>query len=148
MNKLIATLIAGLFASAAMAQTPAPSGGTTSLPAIEVDAPKRAPARKPRARVATGTRRTTPAQSPSQATVPPALTAAESVAAHNNNLDAARNHINAPGGASVSSLSRDQIQAQPQGANASLDKVLLQFPGVSQDSAASGDLHVRNEHAN
>lgn len=147
-TSLVLSLASPLLCSTAMAQTPAPSGGTTSLPAIEIDAPKRAPARKPRARVATGTRRTTPAQAPSQATVPPALTAAESVAAHNNNLDAARNHINAPGGASVSSLSRDQIQAQPQGANASLDKVMLQFPGVSQDSAASGDLHVRNEHAN
>ena len=36
----------------------------------------------------------------------------------------------------------------PQGNNATLDKVLLQFPGVTQDSAASGELHVRNEHAN
>ena len=26
--------------------------------------------------------------------------------------------------------------------------MLLQTPGVSQDSAASGELHVRNEHAN
>ena len=26
--------------------------------------------------------------------------------------------------------------------------MLLQFPGVTQDSAASGELHVRNEHAN
>jgi outer membrane receptor protein involved in Fe transport len=147
-TSLLLSLASPLLCSTAMAQTPAPSGGTTSLPAIEIDAPKRAPVRKPRARVATGTRRTTPAQAPTQGTVPPALTAAEAVAAQNNNLDAARNHINAPGGATVSSLSRDQIQAQPQGANASLDKVLLQFPGVSQDSAASGDLHVRNEHAN
>ena len=27
-------------------------------------------------------------------------------------------------------------------------ELLLQFPGVSQDSAISGDLHVRNDHAN
>ena len=26
--------------------------------------------------------------------------------------------------------------------------MLLQFPGVTQDSAASGELHVRNEHGN
>jgi hypothetical protein len=26
--------------------------------------------------------------------------------------------------------------------------VLLQLPGITQDSAASGNLHVRNEHAN
>ena len=36
----------------------------------------------------------------------------------------------------------------PQGANTPLDKALLQVPGVSQDSATSGALHVRNEHAN
>ena len=29
-----------------------------------------------------------------------------------------------------------------------MDKVLLQLPGVTQDTAASGALHVRNEHAN
>ena len=29
-----------------------------------------------------------------------------------------------------------------------VEKVLLQAPGVSQDSAASGSLHVRNDHAN
>ena len=36
----------------------------------------------------------------------------------------------------------------PGGTNTPLDKVLLQAPGVTQDSAASGLLHVRNEHAN
>ena len=36
----------------------------------------------------------------------------------------------------------------PQGTNAPLEKVLLQVPDVSQDSAASGNFHVRNEHAN
>jgi len=45
-------------------------------------------------------------------------------------------------------LSREDIDALPQGTNASLDKVLLQAPGVTQDSAASGNLHVRNDHAN
>lgn len=53
-----------------------------------------------------------------------------------------------PGGATAHTLTRQAIEALPQGTNASLDKVLLQFPGVTQDSAASGDLHVRNEHAN
>ena len=40
------------------------------------------------------------------------------------------------------------IAQSPQGANAPPDKVLLQAPGVSQDSAASGLMHIRNEHAN
>ncbi len=36
----------------------------------------------------------------------------------------------------------------PQGTNAPLAKALLQAPGVTQDSVASGQIHVRNEHAN
>src|SRR5215831_6127013 len=40
------------------------------------------------------------------------------------------------------------IESLPQGENTSLDRVLLQAPGATQDSAASGNLHVRNEHAN
>ena len=36
----------------------------------------------------------------------------------------------------------------PQGSHGSINKVLLQAPGVTQDSAASGEIHVRNEHAN
>jgi opacity protein-like surface antigen/outer membrane receptor protein involved in Fe transport len=45
-------------------------------------------------------------------------------------------------------LSREAIEALPQGTNASVRDVLMQLPGVSQDSAQSGNLHVRNEHAN
>ena len=35
-----------------------------------------------------------------------------------------------------------------QGANAPFNEVILRAPGVAQDSAANGDLHVRGEHAN
>jgi hypothetical protein len=45
-------------------------------------------------------------------------------------------------------ISRDDIQSLPQGTNQPVEKVLLEAPGVSQDSAASGLLHVRNGHAN
>ena len=45
-------------------------------------------------------------------------------------------------------LDRQAIEALPQGDNAPLDKVLLQTPGVYQDAASAGVLHVRNEHAN
>jgi len=51
-------------------------------------------------------------------------------------------------GANVYALDRAAIEALPQGDQTPLEKVLLQTPGVSQDSAASGNLHVRNEHAN
>ena len=36
----------------------------------------------------------------------------------------------------------------PQGDNAPLDKVLLQTPGVYQDSAMNGGIHIRDEHGN
>ncbi len=45
-------------------------------------------------------------------------------------------------------ISNDTIQALPQGTNATVERVILQAPGVSQDSAASGLFHVRNDHAN
>jgi outer membrane receptor protein involved in Fe transport len=52
-------------------------------------------------------------------------------------------------GATSSSLDREAIDALPRGADTPLDKVLLQLPGVSYDSAVSNvDFHVRNEYAN
>jgi outer membrane receptor protein involved in Fe transport len=51
-------------------------------------------------------------------------------------------------GANVASMSQAQIQAQPQGDDTPIEKTLLQTPGFSQDSAASGALHLRNDHAN
>jgi outer membrane receptor protein involved in Fe transport len=51
-------------------------------------------------------------------------------------------------GANIYALDRAAIEALPQGDQMPLEKVLLQTPGVSQDSAASGNLHIRNEHAN
>ena len=45
-------------------------------------------------------------------------------------------------------MNRDALEAIPQGTNAPVSKVLLQAPGVTQDSVASGQIHVRNEHAN
>lgn len=63
-------------------------------------------------------------------------------------FDKARDDIYAPVGANIYTIDRQEIEALPQGDNTPLDKVLLQAPGVAQDSAASGNLHVRNEHAN
>src|ERR1019366_5855810 len=62
--------------------------------------------------------------------------------------DTARQNILTPVGANSYEVSHQAIEALPQGNNTTLDKVLLQLPGVTQDSAASGELHVRNEHAN
>jgi outer membrane receptor protein involved in Fe transport len=131
-----------LSGGAAVSQTVAAAGNaTTALPSIEITAPRRAqPPRRPKTRVTTGQRRETPAAPPQ--------TEAQIVAGKNEKFDDARKNIDAPAGATSYQINHQAIEALPQGANASLDKVLLQFPGVTQDSAASGELHVRNEHAN
>jgi outer membrane receptor protein involved in Fe transport len=125
----------------ARAQTVAAPSGTTTLPEISVIAPKRVqPPRRPKTRVTTGKPRPTPAPEPQTET--------QVVAGQNTKLDEARQKILAPVGANSYEINHQAIEALPQGSNTPLDKVLLQLPGVTQDSAASGELHVRNEHAN
>ncbi len=51
-------------------------------------------------------------------------------------------------GATAYSVSKVQIESESQGDNAPFNQVILRAPGVAQDSAANGDLHVRGEHAN
>jgi len=80
-------------------------------------------------------------------TVPP-VSAAESLATRNEGFDQARSNLYTTIGTTSDTISRDTIEALPQGGNAPVEKVILQAPGVSQDSAASGLLHVRNDHAN
>ena len=53
-----------------------------------------------------------------------------------------------PTGTTSDTLSHATIEALPQGTNAPVERVLLQAPGVSQDLAASGLFHIRNDHAN
>jgi outer membrane receptor protein involved in Fe transport len=63
-------------------------------------------------------------------------------------LDSARDNLLTQIGTNSFSLNREALEAMPEGTNAPLGKVLLQAPGVTQDSVASGQIHVRNEHAN
>jgi outer membrane receptor protein involved in Fe transport len=63
-------------------------------------------------------------------------------------LDVARNQILPDLGATTYTVTKEQIAALPQGENASFNEVLLRAPGMAQDSAANGDLHLRGEHAN
>jgi outer membrane receptor protein involved in Fe transport len=51
-------------------------------------------------------------------------------------------------GATVSVKDDVAIQALSQGANAPMNQIITRFPGVAEDSAENGDLHVRGEHAN
>jgi outer membrane receptor protein involved in Fe transport len=64
------------------------------------------------------------------------------------NLDQARSTIMTAIGGTAYGIDKDQIQAVSQGANAPFNQVILRAPGVAQDSAANGDLHIRGEHAN
>ncbi|MGB7098970.1 MAG: TonB-dependent receptor [Xanthobacteraceae bacterium] len=64
-------------------------------------------------------------------------------------MDQARENLLPKIGASTYTISRQAIVDMPQGDNTPIDKVILQMPGVSYDSAVSNpDFHVRNEYAN
>jgi outer membrane receptor protein involved in Fe transport len=70
--------------------------------------------------------------------------AVESITVTAEKLAAARNGIQTQTGASTYTITAKDIQAQPGGDNAQLNSVILQMPGVAQDSF--GQLHVRGEH--
>ena len=61
-------------------------------------------------------------------------------------LDTVRDEIVPSLGATKYTIGQPQIQNESQGSNAPFNKVILQAPGVAQDSY--GQLHVRDEHAN
>jgi outer membrane receptor protein involved in Fe transport len=63
-------------------------------------------------------------------------------------LNQVRSQILTEVGATAYTHTAENIQAQSQGENAPLNQVILRSPGVAEDSAENGDLHVRGEHAN
>jgi hypothetical protein len=63
-------------------------------------------------------------------------------------LDQTRQQIVPSLGATVYTIDQQDIENLSQGENVPFSKLLLRFPGVSQDSAASGSFHVRDDHAN
>jgi outer membrane receptor protein involved in Fe transport len=114
----------------------------TALPEVVVNAPK--PSAK---RLAPRQLRAAPSHA---GRVVPSQTES-GVAAQIRNFDQIRDSQILPKtGTRTYSLNHDAIEAMPQGTNASIGKVLLQAPGVHQDSAASGEgpFHIRNEHGN
>lgn len=104
----------------------------TELPTIVVEV-KKQPASKP---------------APPRVVAPAPVNPAVELANRNTQLDAGRAHLMPSAGATTFVLPRETLESLPQGTNAPVEKVLLQTPGVSQDSAASGEMHVRNEHGN
>ena len=117
----------------------APKPVVTAKPAV---APK--PVAAPAPRVVAQPVAAPPPPSPEQI----AAQAAERVIQQTRAFDQRRDFITRPSGATSYELTQQDIENMPGGTNTPLDKVLLQAPGVTQDSAASGQLHVRNEHAN
>jgi outer membrane receptor protein involved in Fe transport len=131
-------------ASAQTDNHPAPASPTTSskIPEIVVTAPKT----KPKPKVA----RRPPTQSTATAAAANTPTAAQAALnAKMNGFDQARNNLLPNIGASTTTISRQAILNMPQADNAPLDKVILQLPSVSYDSAvANPNFHVRNDYAN
>lgn len=68
----------------------------------------------------------------------------ESVTVTAQRLSDARNGIQTQTGASTFTVTAKDIQAQPGGDNSALNSVVLQMPGVAQDSF--GQMHIRGEH--
>jgi outer membrane receptor protein involved in Fe transport len=83
-------------------------------------------------------------QQPSPSPAPPG--SASSIVITGRRLDVARDSITPSLGASQYTFDREALEKQPGGTNLTLNKSLLQAPGVVQDSY--GVIHVRNEHAN
>jgi outer membrane receptor protein involved in Fe transport len=133
-----------------------PAYAQTDLPDVVVHLPKEKPkpTRKPvaqhRAPVQTARRPAPvrPAPAPAAPQLSPAETARREVASETEKFDAERKHLLPKVGTNTYDVDQKAIEALPQGTETPVDKLLLQAPGVAQDSAASGLLHVRNEHAN
>jgi len=77
---------------------------------------------------------------------PGASEAPEEIVVTAKRLDTARDSIAPSLGASDYIIDRKSIANQPQGVDTAFNQILLQAPGVSQDSF--GQLHLRNEHGN
>jgi len=109
----------------------------TQLPQIVVNAPK--PKTKPKPKPGAGAPQRVAQQTDAQAALDAKMSA----------LDEARNNLLPKIGASTYTITRQAIVDMPQGDNTPIDKVILQMPGVSYDSAVSNpNFHVRNAYAN
>jgi len=131
------------------AQPAAPPGqaappGSTQIPQITVTAPKRAPARTAAPRPAT----TAPTVAPQPTQEQAEAAQRREVTQRLQTFDQRRDNIEPKTGTFVETKTQKDLDALPQGANINISDLVLQYPGVSQDSTSSGDFHVRNEHAN
>jgi outer membrane receptor protein involved in Fe transport len=63
-------------------------------------------------------------------------------------FDDDRNAVAPDLGATAFKVDQVQILSEAKGGNGGVNDVVLRAPGVAQDSAVNGDLHVRGEHGN
>jgi hypothetical protein len=115
-------------------------GFTTTMGAVAVRAGEHASADLTLAGAAPPAAETAP---PTPGTPPPVELEEVNIAA--KRLEAARMAIEPQIGASTYTVTRQAIEAQPGGVNNTLNQVILQAPGVSQDAESAGGIHVRNE---
>jgi outer membrane receptor protein involved in Fe transport len=135
---------------------PDATAGTTQLPPIVVrgDTPKAkrdSPPQKPVAQSGRTTQRAAQSAPTTQQAAQDAPTPQQ--AALNTQMttmnEARDTNILTKIGATTYTFTREAIVSMPQGDNTPIDKLILQFPGVSYDSAASNpNFHVRGEYAN
>jgi outer membrane receptor protein involved in Fe transport len=115
----------------------------TRLPQIVVSAPKGKPKGRQTARLPVAPRL------PPVAPENPVTVAQQALDASMNSMDQARNNLLPSFGASTYTMTRASILNLPQGENTPIDKLILQIPGVSYDSAVSNpNFHIRGEYAN
>jgi opacity protein-like surface antigen/outer membrane receptor protein involved in Fe transport len=133
-------------------QVPAAPPGATPIPQITVTAPRQAPRRTAVARPAPRPPAVTTAAP--AAPLPPTpeqvqAAANRQVVTRTQTLDQRRDDvIMTKTGANTYELSQSDIENVPQANAIQLSDLVLQFPGVTQDSTNQGDYHVRNEHGN
>src|SRR3984893_7929293 len=140
-------------ASAQQAGQPSPTvvpPGATPIPQINVTAPRRTataarPARRPAGTPAAPAAPTAPPPTPEQVQ----LQANQEVVQRTQTFDQRRDGvIMTKAGTSNYELNAGDIQQIPQANAIQLSDLILQFPGVYQDSTSQGDFHIRNEHGN
>src|SRR5215469_7219 len=134
-NRIIWQLVASIMAIGMAGQTA--NGQTTNSPAATPSSTDTSSAAPP----STATPRAESGGSTNVTELPPTIVTAQK-------LNEARNQIIPSLGATATTFNQAQLQAIPQGDNATMNAVILRAPGVAQDSAVNGDLHVRGEHAN
>jgi opacity protein-like surface antigen len=140
-------------ATPAPTATPAPApsaGNANTLPTVTVNPPRFTEVRRRPKKPIESTERsnvpvTTPAPSPEQIQG----AANREVVQQTQTFDQRRDNVLLPKiGATSYELTQRDIENLPQGNAAQLSDLVLQYPGVYQDSTSSGDFHIRNEHGN